>query len=231
MPAAPRSVALIAGSLSALWGAFAGDAWADEPPPPNAPALAAAAPASPTAPAVPTAEASAPLAASAEPSTVTHTMGSMAFGTGLRFNNPYRLSRELGSDAESLSLTSGYFDLGGAYAWGSPSGLAHGASLRLSLALSGVGQATLTPTYLAAKRGPMTLLFARLGPSFVLSPDVNVGGEAALGAVYFLTGAVGASAEMVFDVYYGAGTEEAKFTVYPVLSGQFGVFIDYEVLP
>lgn len=165
------------------------------------------------------------------PGPVRHWLGSAAFGTGLRFNNPYRLSRELGDDAESMSLTSGYFDLGAAYAWGAANGLSHGASLRMSFALSGVGQTALTPTYFAAYRRPTTMLFGRLGPSILLAPDANVGGEAGLGAVYFFTGAVGASAEMIFDLFYGAGTLQSTYSVYPILSGQLGLFVDYEVLP
>lgn len=167
----------------------------------------------------------------APPGKVQHWLGSAAFGSGLRFNNPYRLSRVLGDDAESMSLTSGYVDLGAGYAFGPATGLSHGAALRLSFALSGVGQAALAPTYLAAYRQPQTLLFGRLGPSILLSPDANVGGEAGLGAVYFFTGAVGASAELVFDLFYGAGTLQSNATVYPILSGQLGLFVDYEVLP
>lgn len=213
-----RAICLATLGAGLAFLAASGDARAEDPAAAPAPAATAPSPAS-------AADFAAP------PGRVQHWLGGAAFGTGLRFNNPYRLSRELGDDAESMSLTSGYFDLGAGYAFGPATGLSHGAALRLSFALSGVGQAALAPTYLAAYRRPQTMLFGRLGPSILLSPDTNVGGEAGLGAVYFFTGAMGASAELVFDLFYGAGTLQSNATVYPILSGQLGLFVDYEVLP
>src|SRR5215469_10100463 len=76
-------------------------------------------------------------------------------GDGLRFNNPYRLSTVLGSNAQSLSRTAAYADLGGALVLGDPLTLAHGLSLRASIAMAGVPQAVMTPAYLAFHRwGP-----------------------------------------------------------------------------
>src|SRR5262245_35999271 len=46
-------------------------------------------------------------------------------GTGLRFNNPYRLSTPLGDDAESVSRTAAYVDIGLAMTLGSPLGFQH----------------------------------------------------------------------------------------------------------
>jgi hypothetical protein len=40
-----------------------------------------------------------------------HWLGGVFVGKGLRFNNPYRLRRVLGDDAESLSLTATYQDV------------------------------------------------------------------------------------------------------------------------
>src|ERR1700746_2748096 len=54
-------------------------------------------------------------------------------GDGLRFNNPYRLSTVLGSDAQSLSRTAVYADLGGALVLGGPLALARGRSLLASI--------------------------------------------------------------------------------------------------
>src|SRR5262245_46083920 len=51
-------------------------------------------------------------------------------GTGLRFNNPYRLSTPLGDDAEYVSRTAAYIDIGLAMTLGSPLGFQHGATLR-----------------------------------------------------------------------------------------------------
>jgi hypothetical protein len=159
-------------------------------------------------------------------------LASLALGDGLRFNNPFRLETELGSDARSLSLTRGYVDFGAAFAVGPPGGFQHGAALRLSVALGGVAQQVLTPSYFIAYRGPRRVMaYGRLGPSIILSPDANVGGEIAVGGAYFLTAGIAASAEIIGDLYYGAGTPDAGASVVPVVSAQLGILIDYEVLP
>ncbi len=60
-------------------------------------------------------------------------------GDGLRFNNPYRLATPLGDDAESLSRTAPYVDVGLAATFGNPLGFQHGAALRTSAAVAGRG--------------------------------------------------------------------------------------------
>ena len=166
------------------------------------------------------------------PSRYAHLIGTFEFGKGLRFNNPYRLATELGATAESVSLTSSYLDLGGAVTFGAPDGLQHGAALHLSFALAGVAQAVLTPTYIAAYRGPRRfVVYGRLGPSFVLSPDVTVGGEVAAGFGWFFTARLAVAGELVGDLYYGAGTPTKGISTYPILSGQLGLLVDYEILP
>ena len=42
---------------------------------------------------------------------------------------------------------------------------------------------------------------------------------------------IGVGAELVGDVFYGAGTREVEHPAYPVLSAQIGVTGTYEVLP
>lgn len=159
-------------------------------------------------------------------------LGSLAFGDGLRFNNPFRLGKELGSDEKSVSLTRGYVDLGAAVALGRPSWFQHGAAVHLSLALGGVPQQVLTPSYFVALRGPRReMVFGRLGPAIILSPDPNVGGELGVGGAYFFTAGIAASAELVGDLYYGAATPSVSYSVIPIISAQLGVLIDYEVLP
>ena len=158
--------------------------------------------------------------------------GSLELGRGLRFNNPYRLSTELGKTAQSVSLTPSYLDLGLGGTYGAPDGLQHGGSLHASFALAGVPQITLTPAYLVAYRGPRSfLVYGRLGPSIVLMPDPTIGGEVAGGFAWFLTGKVAIAAELVFDLYYGAGTHDVGVAAYPILSGQLGLLIDHELLP
>jgi hypothetical protein len=152
-------------------------------------------------------------------------------GDGLRFNNPYRLSTVLGSDAQSLSRTALYTDLGAAMVLGDPSGFAHGLAMRLSFAVEGVPQAVLTPTYLILHRWDAWGAYGRAGPSLVLTPDTTWGMEAAAGGIWFLRAGIGLSAELVGDVYYGAGTHEVAVATYPILSAQGGLWLSYEAMP
>lgn len=153
------------------------------------------------------------------------------FGDGLRFNNPYRLSTPLGGDAESVSRTAPYLDIGIGATFGNPLGLQHGGTLRTSVALSGVGQVVMTPSYLAWRRWSSIALSGRFGIPLVVTPDVTWGLEASLGATWFFLGGFGLAAEMVGDIFYGVGTREKATTTYPVLSGQLGLVVAYEVLP
>jgi hypothetical protein len=159
-------------------------------------------------------------------------LGSVEIGRGLRFNNPYRLSTQLGTDAQSVSLTASYLDFGLGVAFGPPNGLQHGAALHASIALAGVGQVSLTPTYLLAYRASQPFLaYGRVGPSFLLTPDPTIGAEVAGGFAWFLTGKVAIASELVFDLYYGAGTYDVGIATYPILSGQLGLLIEHEILP
>jgi len=153
------------------------------------------------------------------------------FGGGLRFNNPYRLATPLGDDAESLSTTAPYVDIGIAATLGHPLGIQHGAALRTSVAAKGVGQVVMTPSYLAWRRWRALAVYGRAGTPLVLTPDVTWGLEAGVGATYFFLGGIGVAAEVVGDVFYGAGTTAKATTTYPVLSGQLGFVVAYELLP
>jgi len=152
-------------------------------------------------------------------------------GDGLRFNNPYRLATPLGDDAESVSRTAPYLDIGLAATFGNPLGVQHGGALRTSGALSGVGQVVMTPSYLAWRRWRSLALYGRVGTPVVITPALTWGLEAGLGATWFFLGGIGVAAEMVGDLFYGAGTREKAVVTYPVLSGQLGLVIAYEVLP
>ncbi len=152
-------------------------------------------------------------------------------GTGLRFNNPFRLATPLGSDAESVSRTAAFTDLGFAATFGNPLRIQHGMAFRTSIALEGVGQVVMTPSYLAYRRVGALAYWGRGGVPLVLSPEVTWGLEAAAGGAWFVRGGVGLAAEIVGDVFYGAGTADVRVATYPVLSGQLGVVVAYEVLP
>jgi hypothetical protein len=159
-------------------------------------------------------------------------LGSLAFGTGFRFNNPYRLRTELGSGGESVSMTPGYLDLGAGALFGPPSAGQAGFALHLSTALAGVRQNVLTPSVVGSYRASPTIgLFASAGAPNLLGPDFNVGGELGLGAAYYLTSGIALRGDLYGDLFVGAGTREVRAAVYPIVSGQLGVLVDWEVLP
>ncbi len=152
-------------------------------------------------------------------------------GDGLRFNNPYRLSTVLGSSAESLSRTAAYVDLGGTILLGDPTSIAHGLSVRVSVALEGIPQTVLTPSYVALHRWGPWGAYGRAGPTLVLTPDTTWGLEGAAGGMWFPFAGVGLVAELVGDVFYGAGTRDVQVATYPVLSAQAGLWLSWEALP
>jgi hypothetical protein len=158
-------------------------------------------------------------------------MLSTAFGTGLRFNNPYRLSSILGSSAEGVSRTASYVDVGAGVAWGRGRQLRHGATLHCAFAVEGIGQWACSPGYLLYRRTTSWATFARVGPAFVATPNFTWGGELAAGAAWFPLGGVGITGELVGNLFYGAGTREVSSAAYPVLSAQVGLTVAYEVLP
>jgi len=161
-----------------------------------------------------------------------HFLGAISVGRGLRLNNPYRLATPLGDDAESVSLTATYADVALTIASGEPEGLQHGGSMHLSLALSGVPQEVLTPSYVVLHRlPPRFLAYGRAGLPVVLGPDMNLGYELAVGGAWLASAGIGATAELVFDLFYGAATQERAASAIPLLSFQLGVLVDYEVLP
>lgn len=161
-----------------------------------------------------------------------HLFGGTSLGDGIRFNNPYRLRDELGTGAESLSATAPYLGLKlGATIRGAGK-LSQGLELDGSIALDGIPQETVTPSYLvlfhAAERW---VVRGRAGLPVVIEPDANVGFEAALGGVFFATAAVGISADLIGSLFFGAATLDTARTAIPVLSMELGVLYDFEVLP
>jgi hypothetical protein len=152
-------------------------------------------------------------------------------GDGIRFNNPYRLSTVLGSQAQSLSRTASYADVGLSFLFTDPTRLTAGVAVRTSFALEGVEQAVMTPSFLLLERWSRWALYGRAGLPLVVTPDVTWGFEGGAGAVFFLTAGVGLAAELVGDVFYGAGTREVAVAAYPVLSGQGGLWLSWEMLP
>lgn len=153
------------------------------------------------------------------------------FGDGLRFNDPYRLATVLGSSAESVSRTASYVDLAASITLGDPRKFQSGFSLHVTLAVEGVQQTVIAPSYVLYRRFRDVAAYARVGTPIVATPEVTWGLEGALGGVWFIRAGLGVAAEIVGDLFYGAGTREVAAAAYPVLSGQLGVVIAYEVLP
>jgi hypothetical protein len=161
-----------------------------------------------------------------------HWLGGVYLGRGLRFNNPYRLRSELGDSAESLSLGATYLDLHIGRTFSAPDGFEHGVALHFSIATDGIRQEVATPSYLQVIRlSPRVLSYGRAGFPIVIEPDVSVGLEAGLGAVYFLTANLGIGAELDASMFYGAATIEQALTIIPVASFALGVVFDWERLP
>jgi hypothetical protein len=160
-----------------------------------------------------------------------HLVGAAAVGDSLRLNNPFRLPTPLGKTPESVSTAAPYLDLSLAILGGNPSGWQHGVWTHLSLALSGVPQQVLAPSYAALRRGAGWMAYGRAGLPVVLAPDANVGGELAFGGVYLLSGGLGLTAEAAGTAFYGAATREVSATLVPLLSLQLGVVVDFEALP
>jgi hypothetical protein len=156
---------------------------------------------------------------------------SLSVGRGLRFNNPYRLERPLGDTAESVSLAATYLDIGGALLFGSRD-FRHGASLAGDVALQGIGQLVLTPSYLAQFGVSESAgVSGRVGVPIVVAPDTSAGLEAAVGSTVALADGLGAQLELVGSVYFGAATDETSITSIPMLSLQVGVFFEHGVSP
>lgn len=157
--------------------------------------------------------------------------GTAFFGDGLRFNNPYRLSTVLGSDAQSVSRTAAYVDFGLAAAFGDPRSCQHGLAVRASVAVEGVGQVVLTPSYLLYRRSHAFGFWGRAGMPIVLTPSTTWGLEAAAGVAWFVRAGIGVAAEVVGDLFWGTGTRDVAVATYPLLSAQLGLIVSYEVLP
>lgn len=159
--------------------------------------------------------------------TYVHTFAELSLGKGLHANNPYRL----GSLAP-VGLTATYLDLSVGAAFGAPSGLQHGAQVSLLSATDGIAQQVLGVYYVALlPLGTHALLRGRAGVPFVLTPDTTLGLELGAGGAWLITGGIGASAELVGSLFYGAASPDRSITTVPIVALQLGLWFDYEVLP
>jgi len=97
--------------------------------------------------------------------------------------------------------------------------------------VQGVGQHVLIPSYGGFRRGALFGGWARFGLPVLLTPDRNVGMELAVGGAWYARAGVGLTAELLGDLFWGVGTPDNKRPMYPVLSGQLGVVVEWEQLP
>lgn len=165
------------------------------------------------------------------PRTAFHLFGGLAVGKGIRFNDPYRLQTELGDSAESLSLTASYLDAYAAATLNTRGKVSQGIALHASFALDGVPQEVLTPSYVFFYRPvPRWGLVGRAGIPIVIEPDASAGFELSGGGIFYLTAALGITADLVGDLFFGAATPDTPRTTIPIASLQLGVVYDYEVL-
>jgi len=170
-------------------------------------------------------------AAAEERGPYVHFFGAVAAGEALRFNNPYRLSTQLGRTGRSVSLAAPYVDFSGAALVGSPTFIHHGVHAHLSTALAGISQSVFAPSYIAALRRPEFTAYARLGAPIVLGPQVTTGLEIGVGGLYYLRSGLALTAELGESAFYGAATREVAATFIPLTYLQVGVAVDFEVLP
>jgi hypothetical protein len=172
-----------------------------------------------------------PAQARAAPSSL-RGIAALSIGRGLRFNNPYRLATPLGSTPESVSLSATYLDLTLGALWAEAFGLQHGVGLSGVVALNGIGQFGLTPSYLLHAGVSRTVeLRGRLGVPIVIAPDTTLGLEAAFGSLLAVAYGLGVTGELVGNLFFGAATEERTVTTIPMLSLQLGLFFDHEFGP
>lgn len=153
-------------------------------------------------------------------------------GKGLRFNNPFRLQTQLGSNAESLSLSAAYLDLRGVVLFGDPFGWHYGAAASVALAVQGVPQQVVTPAFTTGL--PLSEAFwlnGFLGCPFVLGPDFNAGVELGVEVSYWPSAGWGIYTGLAWDQFWGAATDESTAAAIPILAAQAGLSLQYELLP
>lgn len=159
--------------------------------------------------------------------TYVHTFGELSLGKGVHTNNPYRLG-----SVDAFGFTATYLDLSLGVAFGPPDGLQHGAQVSFLTATDGIAQQVLGLYYAALlPLGEHAIVRGRAGLPIVLNPDPNVGLEVGAGGIWMFTGGIGASAELVGSLFYGAATPDREKTAIPVIALQVGAWFDYEVLP
>jgi hypothetical protein len=156
----------------------------------------------------------------------------VGLGKGVRFNNPFRLQTQLGSTAESLSLSAAYLDLRAMAQTGNPFGWHYGVAVSASLAVEGISQQVITGSFATGR--PLSDYFwlnGSLGCPLILGPDLNAGLELGVEASYWPRAGWGMYLGGVWDQFWGAATDESEAVSIPIVALQAGISVRYEVLP
>jgi len=121
----------------------------------------------------------------------------------------------------------------------------HGFTLGVGLNLSGDGsysfgldpgqQLILTPSYvikvgIGHDQVPDLALLGHVGVPLALTPDFSPGAELGIGAAYMLLAGIGVYVDVSYSMFFGGDSRSGGVTVHPLLSGEVGLYIDYEVL-
>ncbi len=155
-----------------------------------------------------------------------------------------RLARNL--DFQQERFAPAFLDLYAGLILPGARGFRHGFTVGVSANLSGDGsfslgmdpfeQFTITPGYIGRIQlddSPVAdfLLLLKVGIPLTVSPDFAPGLEVGIGATYlFLTG-LGIYAEVSASAFMGGDSPSGSFTIHPLLSGELGIYVDFEVLP
>lgn len=141
-------------------------------------------------------------------------------------------------DFNQQRVAPGFIDVFGAIVFGGGEGWRHGVGAGVSVNLSGDGpsgepgvdggaQWVAGPYYLAYIRlGWDFLVAGKLGVPVALTGGLSPGVELAPSLTYFFTAGFGLYLEATASVWFGAAS-----TIHPVVSGEGGIVLDYEVLP
>lgn len=192
---------------------------------------------------LPPSERSEPLSTASSPSappSFSPWKGYFGFGSGLALHlNP----RE---GFQQNTLAPAYLSLRGGGVVPGQGRLRHGVQLGVSTNLSREGaypsgtlalrQWVIVPSYvlrLGLDESPLPawIATARLGLPVVVSPDLTIGAELALGAQYFVRSGFGIFAEVIYDVFVGGRERDDSRSTHHLLTIEVGLQFELEVLP
>ena len=145
------------------------------------------------------------------------------------------------ADFQQATFAPTFADASLAYLFSSGSTLQHGASLGASVnaardgstteGLEPLRQVVLSPGYVLYTRVADFALSARASLPVVVAPDFTAGFELGFAAAYLWRAGFGVYAELGASVFRGGSSPLGLITLHPMISGELGVHIEYELLP